>query len=71
MRLFHVTSCLGCCWALMGLLFFGGVMNLLWIVAITLFVLAEKVLPFGAAAGRWSGVAMMLAGAVVAVRWLD
>ncbi len=70
MGLIHGSYCLGCCWALMGLLFFGGVMNLLWIAAITLFVLAEKVLPFGATAGRWSGVAMMLAGAFVAVRWL-
>jgi len=54
--------CLGCCWALMLLLFFGGVMNLLWIAAITLFVLLETVLPAGAQGGRWTGGAMVVAG---------
>ncbi|MFV1998682.1 MAG: DUF2182 domain-containing protein [Acidiferrobacterales bacterium] len=41
----HGVYCLGCCWLLMGLLFVGGVMNLIWILAISLFVLAEKLLP--------------------------
>ncbi len=66
----HGAYCLGCCWALMGLLFFGGVMNLLWIAAITLFVLAEKAMPVGHGAARWTGVAMMLTGAGIAARWL-
>jgi len=57
--------CLGCCWVLMGLLFFGGVMNLLWIAAITLFVLLEKAVPYGAGGGRWAGVAMILFGVLV------
>ena len=48
----------------MGLLFLGGVMNLLWIALITLFVLSEKVMPFGARGGRYAGVAMILAGVV-------
>jgi predicted metal-binding membrane protein len=61
----HGAYCLGCCWVLMGLLFFGGVMNLLWIAAITLFVLLEKVVPYGAGGGRWAGVGMILAGALV------
>ena len=47
MGLSHGAFCLGCCWVLMALLFVGGVMNLLWIAAIALFVLLEKVLPFG------------------------
>ena len=42
--------CLGCCWILMGLLFVGGVMNLLWIAAIATFVLLEKTMPFGESA---------------------
>ncbi len=63
MGLAHGAYCLGCCWLLMGLLFFGGVMNLLWIAAITLFVLLEKVLPLGRAGGRLAGGAMILAGA--------
>jgi predicted metal-binding membrane protein len=56
--------CLGCCWVLMGLLFVGGVMNLLWIAAISAFVLLEKILPFGHEAGWFGGGAMILVGAV-------
>jgi predicted metal-binding membrane protein len=58
----HGAYCLGCCWALMGLLFFGGVMNLAWIAAITLFVLAEQILPFGARGGLIAGTAMLTVG---------
>jgi len=65
MGLVHGAYCLGCCWALMGLLFFGGVMSLLWIAAITAFVLAEKVLPFGVGGGRLAGIGMIVAGALV------
>jgi predicted metal-binding membrane protein len=36
--------CTGCCWLLMALLFVLGVMNLLWIAALTLLVLLEKFL---------------------------
>lgn len=53
--LVHGLYCLGCCWALMLLLFVGGVMNLWCIVALTLFVLLEKVAPFGLQGGRLSG----------------
>ena len=59
--------CVGCCWALMLLLFFGGVMSLLWIAAITAFVLAEKLAPHGVRGGRLSGVALVLVGAWVLV----
>jgi predicted metal-binding membrane protein len=52
--------CLGCCWALMLLLFVGGVMNLWCIAALTVFVLLEKVAPRGAQGGRLSGA--LLAG---------
>jgi predicted metal-binding membrane protein len=45
----HGLYCLGCCWAVMALLFVGGVMNLLWSAALAAFVLAEKLVP----AGRW------------------
>ncbi|MBC9798166.1 DUF2182 domain-containing protein [Sinomicrobium weinanense] len=56
----HGLYCLGCCWALMLLLFFGGVMNLLWIAAITLFVLIEKLAPFGRWTCRICGVLLIL-----------
>ena len=62
MGLEHSAFCLGCCWALMLLLFFGGVMNLLWIAGITLFVLLEKAIPFGAGGGKLAGAAMIVAG---------
>jgi predicted metal-binding membrane protein len=51
----HGTFCVGCCWAIMLLLFVGGVMNLIWIAVLTLFVLAERCLPVGAKFGKWSG----------------
>lgn len=54
--------CLGCCWALMLLLFVGGVMNLWCIVALTIFVLLEKIAPLGAQGGRLSGVLLTALG---------
>ncbi len=61
----HGLYCVGCCWALMLLLFVGGVMSLLWIGGITAFVLLEKLAPYGAQGGRLSGLALVLAGAWV------
>jgi predicted metal-binding membrane protein len=58
----HGMYCLGCCWLLMGLLFVGGVMNLLWIAAITAFVLVEKLLPATLRASSLSGWVMILVG---------
>ena len=48
----------------MGLLFVGGVMNLLWIAAIAVFVLLGKTIPFGVTGGRVAGTAMILTGAL-------
>ena len=58
----HGLFCLGCCWALMLLLFVGGVMSLAWIGAITLLVLLEKLLPAGVLTGRLAGVVIAAAG---------
>jgi predicted metal-binding membrane protein len=41
----HGAFCAGCCWMLMALLFVAGVMNMVWVAAITLLVLLEKVAP--------------------------
>jgi predicted metal-binding membrane protein len=60
--------CLGCCWALMLLLFVGGVMNLWWIAALTVFVLIEKIAPLGAQGGRLSGVLIFGFGVWTLVR---
>jgi len=51
----HGAHCLGCCWALMLLLFAGGVMNLAVIAALTVFVAFEKLAPFGVQTARISG----------------
>ncbi len=57
----HGLYCIGCCWALMALLFVGGVMNVLWIAAIAIFVLAEKLLP-----PRWP-VSRVAGGVLIAL----
>jgi predicted metal-binding membrane protein len=58
MGLVHGTNCLGCCWFLMGLLFFGGVMNLYWIAGLAGFILIEKTVPMGHWFGRISGAGL-------------
>jgi predicted metal-binding membrane protein len=63
MGLEHGAYCLGCCWFLMALLFFGGVMNLYWIVGLAVFILMEKIIPLGHWLGRIAGVAMIAWGA--------
>ncbi|MGB3557171.1 MAG: DUF2182 domain-containing protein [Geitlerinemataceae cyanobacterium] len=61
----HGIYCLGCCWALMVLLFVGGVMNLLWIAIISLFVLLEKVAPWGRVFSRFGAVLLLLWGSAL------
>jgi predicted metal-binding membrane protein len=60
----HGIYCVGCCWALMALLFVGGVMNLVWVAALAVLILLEKVIP-----GRWlsyaSGAALIAWGVLV------
>jgi predicted metal-binding membrane protein len=63
MGLEHGAYCLGCCWFLMALLFFGGVMNLYWIVGLAVFVLLEKIMPLGHWLGRIAGVLLIGWGA--------
>jgi predicted metal-binding membrane protein len=63
MGLVHGAFCVGCCWFLMGLLLFGGVMNLYWIAGLALFVLFEKTVPAGHWLGYATGVALLAWGA--------
>ena len=63
--LLHGTYCIGCCWMLMALLLVGGAMNLAWIAALSLLVLAEKVLPAGRWVGRVAGIVLVVWGGVV------
>jgi len=58
----HGAYCLGCCWALMCVLFVVGVMNLLWVAALTGFVLLEKIGPAGLVVSRVAGAAVVVAG---------
>lgn len=59
----HGAYCLGCCWMLMLLLFFGGVMNLYWIAGLACYVLLEKFIPAGHWLDRGVGVALVAGGA--------
>src|SRR2546428_491632 len=64
----HGVYCLGCCWTLMLLLFVGGVMNVWAIVALTSFVLFEKLAPFGKRSRPLSAVGLMSAAAWLITR---
>lgn len=68
MGLTHGAYCVGCCWILMALLFVAGAMNLLWVGAIAVLVLVEKVAPKGEALGRLAGMALIVAGIALSVR---
>jgi predicted metal-binding membrane protein len=59
----HGAYCVGCCWILMALLFVLGVMNLLWIAALALLVLVEKLTPWGRWIARAAGAVCIAAGA--------
>lgn len=66
----HGLYCLGCCWALMALLFAAGVMNLVWVAVIAVAVLVEKVVPRGDFVGRLAGVTLVVAGVWLGARAL-
>jgi predicted metal-binding membrane protein len=66
----HGVFCLGCCWALMALLFVGGVMNLAWVATLTVFVLIEKVVPTGRIVPWVSGGLLLAWAAWLAARAL-
>ena len=55
----HGLYCLGCCWALMLLLFAGGVMNLQVILALTVWVVIEKTTRYGEQGARIAGVVLI------------
>jgi predicted metal-binding membrane protein len=60
----HGLFCVGCCWLLMAMLFVVGVMNLLWVAALTTVVIAEKTLPQGEWISRIAGVGLGALGAL-------
>jgi predicted metal-binding membrane protein len=64
----HGALCVGCCWALMLLLFAGGVMNLSVIAVLTAFVAFEKLAPLGVRGTRVTGALLLSAGLAMLVR---
>lgn len=67
MGLKHGVFCVACCWLLMALMFVGGVMNLAWAAALTIFVLLEKATRWGGAFSRASGLVMVASGLVLII----
>lgn len=66
----HGSYCVGCCWALMGLMFVVGAMNLLWMGALSLFMLGEKIAPASWHFNRGAGVVLIIWSAFVATHLL-
>jgi predicted metal-binding membrane protein len=67
MGLSHGAFCIGCCWLLMALMLVAGVMNFLWAIALAIFVLLEKVAPWGRSISRAWGAALVVSGVALAV----
>jgi predicted metal-binding membrane protein len=65
--LHHGLHCIGCCWLLMAVLFVGGVMNLTWVVALAILVLAENTAPYGNRVGQAAGVIGLVWGVALLV----
>lgn len=58
----HGGLCLGCCWALMALMFVGGVMSVLWMAGIAAYILVEKIVPAGHGVARVAGLVLVAWG---------
>jgi predicted metal-binding membrane protein len=71
MGLRHGAFCAGCCWALMLLMFAGGLMNLAWMAALAAYMLAEKLVPAGRTFARGTGALLIAAGAILAAAALQ
>lgn len=63
----HGLFCLGCCWALMLVMFAAGVAHLAWMGLLGLVMLVEKVFPGGDRLARPIGVALGCLGIVALV----
>jgi predicted metal-binding membrane protein len=68
MGMIHGSYCVGCCWAIMALLFVGGVMNIWWILGIAVYVALEKLAPGGRMLSRVMSGVLILGGVAVFVR---
>lgn len=61
----HGVSCVGCCWALMLIMFAVGAGNLAWLLLLSVLMTVEKTAPWGTAATRPMGAALVLAGLAI------
>ncbi len=61
----HGSYCVGCCWALMAVMFVVGAMNLLWMAALTLLMLVEKIAPARLRISQFTGIALLLSAAAL------
>jgi predicted metal-binding membrane protein len=50
---------------LMALLFYGGVMNLYWIIGLMAYIFLEKLIPRGMLVSRFASVVLIVWGAFV------
>ncbi len=66
MGLHHGLYCIGCCWALMTIIFVVGVMNLAWMALLSLFMFIEKLSAHGLIVGKIVGILLIAAGVVMA-----
>jgi predicted metal-binding membrane protein len=67
MGFLHGAWCVGCCWALMVVLFALGVMSLGWMAFVAALIALEKLLPWKAPANRSIAVLLLVLGIAVAV----
>lgn len=65
MGLRHGAYCLGCCWALMAVLFVVGTMHLAWMAVIAGFVLLEKVAPRDLHVRHAAAAVLVVSGAAI------
>jgi hypothetical protein len=64
----HGLFCLGCCWGIMAVLFVVGLMNLGWMAALSLLIVAEKLAPRGVAIGRAAGALFVALGVLMGLQ---
>ena len=63
----HGIFCVGCCWAVMAVMFVVGIMNLAWVASLAALVLIERVTPLGFLVSRLGGLTMLGYGAYLLV----
>jgi predicted metal-binding membrane protein len=66
----HGGYCVGCCWALMAVMFVVGAMNLAWMGALTVLVLSEKVIPPAWRVDRITGAMLVVSGLWMGARFV-